>query len=145
MSARFTPNTQRGDSNSRVVVYQHEIYRDSVPWSAKFSATPDGPTFIAYMEQDDCGLGCRCAAFLIPLTAEGAAIYATALPLEPVAATRRYTLTLTPRQQSALDTLLENTVDDDWWLNEAGEDDPEDREGLALAFQEAFKNAEIVA
>jgi hypothetical protein len=69
----------------------------------------------------------------------------TAMTTEPEAQTRRYTLTLTPRQQAAFDTLLENTVGDDWWLNEAGDDDVEDREGLALALQDAFKSAEVVS
>lgn len=54
----FTPNVRRGDSSERYILYRHSERR--------FSTAPTGPMFFGYVEPDECGLNCKCAAFLVP-------------------------------------------------------------------------------
>jgi len=59
----FTPNVLRGVARERYRLYRHG--------EGIFSLTPKGKTFVAKVEADDCGLGCKCGAFITPISMEG--------------------------------------------------------------------------
>lgn len=65
----FTPNTERG-GGERYVLYKRA--------NRLLSITPNGRTFKATWEADDCGLGCKCAAFITAISKPGAALLARA-------------------------------------------------------------------
>ena len=65
----FTPNTVRGGA------VRYRLYRHG---PEVFSTTPGGKRFRAKVERDDCGLGCRCAAFITPTSKVGVRLLADA-------------------------------------------------------------------
>jgi hypothetical protein len=66
----FTPNVKRGIPGERYRLYLRGDYARK-PNDRAFSITPDGPVFRATVEPDDCGLGCKCAAFITPVSPNG--------------------------------------------------------------------------
>lgn len=71
----FTPNVIKGNSSIR-----HVLYRLG---KQLFAIDPDGHHVLwGKVETDDCGLGCRCSAFITPDTPEGAALLATAQKID---------------------------------------------------------------
>lgn len=59
----FTPNVVKGDPDGG----RYRLYRRG---ASMFSITPDGVPFRLSYEPDDCGLGCKCAAALINVSAK---------------------------------------------------------------------------
>jgi hypothetical protein len=78
----FTPNVFKGDSHLRYRLYRHTLHswHSKHGWTLEhtYSASPNGKRFSATYIADDCGLGCRCAAFLTPATPDGYRILAKA-------------------------------------------------------------------
>ena len=67
----FTPNVQRGCGNGeRYLLYVHDRFLTALAVSA--SRKPmEGSVFLINYEQDDCGLGCRCGAFITNISEQG--------------------------------------------------------------------------
>lgn len=71
----FTPNVQKGVAGERFRLFERGDYANG---DRAFSATIDGPVFRAKVLADDCGLGCKCGAFIVPKSKHGESILATA-------------------------------------------------------------------
>lgn len=67
----FTPNVDKGGrSGLRFRPYRHGASQSGA--RGLFSIVPNGEQFVADVERDDCGAGCRCAAFITPIDETGA-------------------------------------------------------------------------
>lgn len=73
----FTPNRKENDSSAgRWMLWKHS--------AGVFSITPDGERFPGDVVPADCGLGCKCGAYVHPLTPRGKELMQTAQPWEAV-------------------------------------------------------------